>query len=163
VKTLAALAFAFLILAMSAVYPLLKGQPARSPFLHLTFEPVVTPKIATTTELTEQLLNRHSLWNQIATREELCRRMGSGTVLAYFWYQPICMKDSLYEWIGLTWPRGFETIKQPPALLVWGSTGRKPVELLRGYEVHEGFALLTPDVGRAKARPTAGQVEGYIN
>ena len=140
-KTLAALAFAFVILAMSAVYPLLKGQPARSQFLHLSFEPAVDPRSASTPALAEQLFHQHSLWNQVATREELCRRMGSGTVVAYFWYQPICMKDALYEWIGLSWPRGFDTIKRPPALVLWGSAGRKPVELLGGYEVHEGFAL----------------------
>jgi hypothetical protein len=173
-KTVAAFGFAAAIAAMSAAYPVIKGHEPESPFLHLTFEAPISSTQWTTAQLATQLFHRHSLWNQIAAREELCRRMGSRTVVAYFWFQPICMKDALYEWIGLSWPRGFHTIKQPPALILWGSAGRKPVELLGGYAVYDGFALapdvsakrlglIPPDVDSAKAGPTTGQVKAHIN
>jgi hypothetical protein len=148
-----AFGFAAAIAAMSVAYPVIKGRDPNSPFLHLTFEARISPAQWTTAQLATQLFHQHSLWNQIAAREELCRRMGSGTVVAYFWYQPICLKDAMYEWIGLSWPRGFDTIKRPPALILWGSAGRKPVELLRGYEIYDGFAL---DKGAERAIKIAG-------
>ena len=94
-----------------------------------------------TERLVPLLIDRHDLWNQIPVREELCRRI-DGRVLSYFWYHPVCLDDALYEWVGLTWPRGFETLRDnPPALIIWGKGGKRPKELLSGYEVHEGFAL----------------------
>lgn len=144
-RAAAPLALALAIVALAAAYPLLKGRaPRQSSFLYLGIErPLSGAEVRAmpTTTLIPLLYDRHALWNQLRVRDEICRRV-RGKVLANFWYQPICLPDALHDWIGITWPKGFDRLhRDPPALLIWGERGRRPVELLHDYEEGPGFAF----------------------
>jgi hypothetical protein len=50
------------------------------------------------------------VWDQIAVRRELCRRI-KGRVAAAFAFQPICLRDATYDWSAVTWsPQTLEQI-----------------------------------------------------
>jgi hypothetical protein len=68
----------------------------------------------------------------------------SGTVATHFWYQPVCMKDAMHNWIGQTWTRqelDRLIATRPPQLIVWGAQPRWPDALLDGYSAYSGFAI----------------------
>lgn len=83
------------------------------------------------------------IWNQLAARRELCRRI-SGPVSAVFTVHPICLRDATYEWSGVTWsPRTYEQISNRgrAQLLIWGDSIPAPRHLAPGYIMGDGFAL----------------------
>lgn len=122
-----------------------------------------------TNQLVELVLSgkgQHSFANQVAVRRELCQRI-DGPVLSVWQFHPICLPDSTRFWYPMKWPniwqtrnppkstRWFEMMfeKQPPKLFIWGAPGSPPLNtwatsLLKGYEVHEAYALKEPGVVR---------------
>jgi hypothetical protein len=142
----AAFGSALAMLAVTLSYPLRKGPPAPDSYARLTPIPRLPDEAisrATTPQLVALTLGSRNPWDQLAVREEICRRM-SGTVATHFWYQPVCMKDAMHNWIGQTWTRqDLErlTATRPPQLIVWGTRARWPAALLDGYSEYPGFAI----------------------
>jgi hypothetical protein len=143
---LAAFGSALAMLAVTLSYPLRNGPPAPDSFARLTPIPRLPGEAisrATTPQLVALILRPRNPRDQLAVREEICRRM-SGTVATHFWYQPVCMKDAMHNWIGQTWTRqelDRLIATRPPQLIVWGAQPRWPDALLDGYSEHPGFAI----------------------
>jgi hypothetical protein len=100
----AAFGSALAMLAVTLSYPLRKGPPAPDSYARLTPIPRLPDEAisrATTPQLVALTLGSRNPWDQLAVREEICRRM-SGTVATHFWYQPVCMKDAMHN--GLAKP-----------------------------------------------------------
>jgi hypothetical protein len=138
---------AAMLFASSLTYPLRKGRaPERTSYARLTFEPrMAQAEIdrASTPRLVAMMVQPGDLWNQLSIRSEVCRRT-KGTVAAWFWYHPICLRDADYDWSGLnSSPVQLRQIveKHPPALIIWGAKPPWPPQLLTGYTVYPGFAV----------------------
>jgi len=142
-KTIAALCLAASIVATSAITTLVSHRPPPSTsFLVLTPEAPMDAGSMPTEELVQLLLARHALWNQLAVRTELCRRL-PGPVLTRFWYHPICVRDAEFRWFDFPWAKKLNlSQRNPPNLIIWGEREYEP-EPPTGYELHEGFALRT--------------------
>jgi hypothetical protein len=142
------------MLALTLSYPLRNGQaPAIGSYANLTLRAPLPPgafAVMSTPHLVALTLKQGTPWDQLAIREELCRRI-KGTVAVHFWYQPICKRDAVRDWIGQTWtPDELEMIvtTQRPGLIIWGEQPHWPKHLLRGYDVYPGFALRQTSSGR---------------
>lgn len=99
--------------------------------------------------------NPGEIWNQVATRRELCRRI-KGRVAALFGFQPICLRDATYEWFGVTWH--MRTIKRiadrkAAQLLIWGDWLPNPRRFAPGYFLGDGFALQIADPRATTSQP----------
>lgn len=159
VSSLLPTATAVLVFVASVTTPLWRrATPPPGHVLSLTMAPGMSREqvaSATTAELAASLMRGMSLDGQLRSRWELCRRLRGEVTLSYFWYHPICMRDALHDWFGMRWPNGFEKLKAaPPALIVWGERGARPVELLQGHDDFEGFAIRKSTPIR---RPVAGK------
>ena len=104
---------------------------------------------------------QETLQGQLATFAAICARF-QPTVLTRFALNPVCLRDTQYEWTGLTMPSLSEHptsqatkradfvhafASRPPTLFIWKSPDEHGqldpwVErLLTGYEVHDGYAI----------------------
>jgi hypothetical protein len=138
---------AAMLLVVSLTYALRKGHtPDRISYARLTFEsPIPRGELirAPTPQLIAMMVQPGDLWNQLSIRSEVCRRT-SGTVAAWFWYHPICLRDAAYDWSGLSWNQPLLqrlVERHPPALIIWGAKPPWPPQLLTGYAVYPGFAV----------------------
>lgn len=173
-----------MLLGLSLVYLVVKGHsPPTASNLRLRFDrTIATEAIRAKSQpnllsLSISLKQQQNLWNQLAIKSEICRRV-KGKVLAGFNGSPICLHDARYDWIGLRWPDlhsdgkapnnrpEFERLmaSDPPALVVWGSQYNSPQltlwgrQLLAGYALGDGFALRRaspelPELGRRPMSP----------
>jgi len=128
------------LLALSVTYPAWRGElPAPGRPSHLIMDPPLGPVSSwNSPRLLRAMLSRQEIWNEIKIREEVCHRFH--TVASYFWYQPVCIRDTYFDWIGLTWTA--ETFRKPPypELVVWGEKPF-PITSLKGYDIYPGFAI----------------------
>lgn len=157
----------FLLFGLSLVYLMIKGHsPPTASNLRLSFdrqiatEAIRAKSLPDLLSLSISLKQQQNLWNQLAIKSEICRRV-KGKVLSGFNGSPICLNDARYDWIGLTWPDlhsggkylsnrvEFERLmaSDPPTLVLWGSHYNSPQlspwgrQLLAGYAIGDGYAL----------------------
>lgn len=157
----------FMLFGLSLVYLVVKGHsPPTASNLRLSFDRPIAAEVIRAKSLPEllslslSLKQQQNLWNQLAIKSEICRRV-KGKVLAGFNGSPICLADARYDWIGLRWPDLHSDGKAPsnrpeferlmandtPALVLWGTQYNSPQltpwgrHLLAAYEIGDGYAL----------------------
>lgn len=149
---------------LSIAYTISRGHtPPTGSFYRLTYDTRISGIDRLPTQRLLSLMvsgeRQQGLWNELAVREQVCHRI-PGEVLSTFAAHPICLRDSRYEWVGLTWPsiatgqntgnrssfaRIFQT--DAPDLFVWQAPLTKQpldawvIDLLTDYEVGDGFAV----------------------
>lgn len=167
--SLAAFGLAGLLVAICAAYPLLKGRqaPTGSIVRVLLDRPIDAQSLdrlpdPALLDLMVSGRRQHSLSNQIAVREAICRRW-SGKVVAVWETHPICMHDADYYWYQFKWPSVFagqpetaslrfdRAVTAPTTVLViWAPQdahdfNQRTMNLLSDYSKGPGFAYRAPN------------------
>lgn len=161
--------------ALSIAYTVSKGHsPPTGSIYRLTYDAKIDGLDRLPTHRILSMMvsgeGQQGLWNELAVREQVCRRI-RGEVLSTFAAHPICLRDSQYEWVGLTWPgiepgmnngdrQSFAKIfeEDPPALFIWRAPLQKQsldpwvTALLKDYAVGDGYAVHRR-VSEPKANP----------
>jgi hypothetical protein len=148
-SVIAAAAPPALSLAAGIGYVVVKGhEPPPGSSLRLTLDaPIGDPRRLDTPALVALMVSsdgQQALWNQLAIRAELCRRI-HGSVLSVFSSHPICLFDSSFDWVQIRWkdPRAMVE-RGRPELYIWGQQfdrQTRNAELPKGYVSFGGFAL----------------------
>lgn len=164
-----------LFFAQCLAYPIIKGKnPPTGSVLRLTLDEPFGPLAAKPTdELIDMMVSgvgQERLSNQIALREEICRRV-KGAVLSVFANHPICLRDARYDWIEFSWSEVWnqnatrlEKAKfasfiatARPTLFIWGSRQPAPwvADVLESYDVHGTYAIIAVEPCGQRGRPKA--------